>query len=186
MNYRRKEKIENIANQIVVKHKLNPGFDLAKFLLNPDSFEDGRAFQVATQIFDSDTTGILLVDDIDYIPHTSSHKLIAVNRLLQLEPDYRKRRRFIMAHEYGHYVLHKHDAVQYAHRDTSKKRSNMEQEADYFARCLLMPRSQINNLFQLNFVDEMSMNDKINIVSRIFNVTQKKSMQRLKDDLCLI
>ena len=54
------------------------------------------------------------------------------------------------------------------------------------ARCLLMPRSQINNLFQLNFVDEMSMNDKINIVSRIFNVTQKKSMQRLKDDLCLI
>lgn len=183
----RKIEIEKRVNDIIANNNLNnPGFDLIKFLTNPKAFPDGKPFQIGSQLLDKDVTGILLVDDNDYVPTTNTHKLIVINSLLQFEPDYRKKRRFIIAHEYGHYILHKNKSVQYAHRDTSNKRAEIEQEADFFARCLLMPEEQINNILQLDFAKKLQSNDKVDLISRTFNVTRKKSIQRLKEDLNLI
>lgn len=64
--------------------------------------------------------------------------------------------RFTGAHEIGHWILHPDETH---HRDRPMKdlagsaqyRPLMEQEADYFAACFLMPRKLVKNRFEANF-----------------------------------
>lgn len=180
---RKKEINEKVDSLMLEKQMTEPGFDLIAKLTDPKTFSDRRPFQIVTQTLDEDTTGILLVDDNNNIPNTNTHKLIAINTLLQSSQDYRKRRRFIIAHEYGHYILHKQNDTQYAHRDTRNKNDIIEQEADYFARCLLMPEKFINQVLKLNFAQNLDLEGKADLISRLFNVTKKKAYQRLDEDL---
>jgi len=170
------EKVDNIILENEALH--TPAFDIVKFL-------KAEGFAVAAKLLDDDTTGMLLVDDENFVPNTTTHKLIVINNLLQEQDNYIQRRRFIIAHEYAHYVLHKEGRIQYAHRDTSKRDSPIEKEADFFARCLLMPGKAIRGLLNLDFIKVLSIDDKISLVSRIFNVTPKKAKQRLEEDFSL-
>lgn len=154
-----------------------PGFDIVKYLKAQD-------FSVASNVLDSDTTGMLFVDDENFVPDTETHRLIVVNSLLQEQANFIQRRRFIVAHEYAHFVLHKNESRQYAHRDTSKREKAEEKEADYFARCLLMPEESVKAVLSLPQMKETTWENKVSLVSRVFNVTKKKAEQRLKEDLC--
>ncbi len=176
----RKNEIMQRIEEIILNNKelAEPAFDIVKFLKEKESFA------IASKPMADDTTGMLFVDDEEYILDTDTHKLIVVNSLLKEQPNFVQRRRFIIAHEYAHYVLHKHNTKQYAHRDTSQKESNEEIEADFFARCLLMPQKVIDAVLDLNFVKELSVENKIALIARFFNVTKKKAKQRLEEDLC--
>ncbi len=169
--------VEKMQKEQQVLHE--PAFDIIKFL-------QSKGFSIATKIMEEDTTGMLFVDDEEFIPNTSTHKLIVINSLLQNKSNYIQRRRFIIAHEYAHYILHKKDQIQFAHRDTSKKDTDQEKEADFFARCLLMPNDLIKQLLEMSFVEKLSLDSKVMLVSRVFNVTVKKADQRLKEDFGLI
>jgi IrrE N-terminal-like domain len=65
--------------------------------------------------------------------------------------------RYTAAHEIGHCVLHPQLAAARLHRDrpisdgTSFNRPHFEQEADYFAACLLMPRKLLEEAFVMRF-----------------------------------
>lgn len=63
--------------------------------------------------------------------------------------------RFTAAHEIAHYILHQQEVM---HRDrpvygldNTHRKSVIEQEADYFAACLLVPRGALIPLFQRCF-----------------------------------
>ena len=63
---------------------------------------------------------------------------------------------FTLAHEIGHVVLHLEransfidDAITIAGRSTNEK----EQEANYFASCLLMPEDEVDKFLDLEIVD---------------------------------
>lgn len=174
----RRIEIEALVNEMIQKNNIEtPGFDLIKFL-------NQEGFQVVLQdMDDGDTTGLLLIDDINCIPNTDTHKLIAINSKLQSQPEFFKRRRYIAAHEFAHSQLHKKDLTQYAHRDYSKKDALEEKEADFFARCLLMPKSLMNQFLNLSFMKSLSLERKISIISKLFNVTEKKARIRLTEDL---
>ena len=135
---------------------------------------------------EENTTGILLINDDEFVPNTNKHKLIAINSLLRNQPNFSQRRRFIVAHEYGHSILHKANKTQYAHRDTNNKNAPQEKEADYFARCLLMPKHIIEDVLSVKSIQDLLPNDKIMYVSRAFNVTPNKARQRLSEDLHII
>lgn len=66
-------------------------------------------------------------------------------------------RRFTAAHELGHILLHPQLAHGLAHRDMPisemifYKRPHIEQEADYFAACYLIPRKQLELEFFSRF-----------------------------------
>lgn len=174
----RKIQINQVVEDLSRKHnELNvPVFDIIKFL------KEKEGFAVASKIMDKDTTGILIIDDNEIIPESQSHKLIVINSRLQDKDDFIQRRRFIIGHEYGHSILHKKDSKQYAHRDTSNKDDEIEQEADYFARCLLMPESIMKAILSISFIEILPLKEKAIIISRIFNVTINKATQRLKED----
>lgn len=175
----RKKEIENVVLRILEQNEeLNtPAFDIVRYLKEKEQFD------IASKPMIDDTTGMLFVDDDNYISDTNAHRLIVINSLLREQNNFVQRRRFIIAHEYGHFVLHKSDAKQYAHRDTSRREALEEKEADYFARCLLMPRNIIDILLNIDYVKEMPYEVRISLIARIFNVTPKKVKQRLEEDL---
>ena len=171
------EEIEVKANEIIKKYGLTePGFDLTNLLTEKEDFLIGE------QEMDAGTTGLLLVNDNDHIPNTETHRLIAVNRSLGQDEN-KQRRRFIVAHEYGHFILHKRNASLFAHRSTEEKDSVIELEADYFARCLLMPKEWVDAV--LEELKPLTIDEKILIIAHRFNVTKNKARKRLCEDFGL-
>lgn len=172
----RRKTIENVVDEIIAKQDLGkPGFNLIGFLT------DKEHFRVGIQDLDNDTTGMLLVNEKEPITDTGSHRLIVINSSLEKDPEYLQKRRFITAHEYGHYILHKENNEIYAHRDTTKRDAPYEKEADYFARCLLMPRNLMQHVFDLWDLKNAGEEEKITTIARSFNVSRKKAKLRIAE-----
>lgn len=140
-------------------------------------------FNVETQDLDIGTTGCIFCDDTS----PKKTKLILVNTEFS-NPDNEKdvvfkKSRFITAHEFGHFILHKSlDQPLYAHRDTEHRTDPEEIEADYFATAMLMPLQEFKTMYK--FISDFSKNDEqfiIETLSRLFRVTRKKVKKRISD-----
>ena len=166
----RKKEIETVVRGILgnVGSIETPEVDIVS-LVEKDNFE------VETKDMDIDTTGLLFVNE-------DGERLIVVNTSFK-NPDKEddvvfKKSRFITAHEYGHFILHK-DLC--AHRDTYHRTEEKEIEADYFARSLLMPLHTFRVYY--NFLKELSNEDSyvVETLCRIFKVTKNKVQKRVGD-----
>lgn len=174
----RKDEIESTVSNIITENAINYSmFDITKFLTNT------YKFKIGVQDLEKNTTGMLLVDDDKYIPNTDTNRLIVVNRDLDVEDEYiyNLKKRFIIAHEFAHFILHKNDNVQFAHRDNDKRGTLTEEEADYFARCLLMPKNLVTDWLSINEMKGQDLSAKANIISRLFSVTLTKAKDRIKE-----
>lgn len=174
----RKSQIEEVVARLMQREAdlQTPNFDLASFLSTQNDFLIGE------QDMETGTTGILLVNQREKLPNLGTNRLILTSTRLQYGPDYQARRRFIVAHEYAHFNLHMNEEVLYAHRDTDHRDDPIEEEADFFARCLLMPRAQVESeLSKLS--EDSTASEKVEWISQKFGVTEKKARQRLKEDL---
>lgn len=99
-------------------------------------------FDIQANLMPIDTTGCIFVNDVE--DSKEKERLIIVNRVFRNHDSEEdvvfKKSRFITAHEYGHFILHIPEGQKlYAHRDSDKRNEPMEQEADFFARCILDP-----------------------------------------------
>lgn len=140
-------------------------------------------FNVEPKDMDIDTTGCLLVNNDE----ANKERIIMVNTKFK-NPDNEedvvfKKSRFITAHEYGHFILHKEDGHPiYAHRDTDHRKDDIELEADYFARSLLMPLDNFKMYY--NAINEIGNGDEVftvTVLSRLFKVTKNKVKKRVED-----
>lgn len=107
-------------------------------------FAESQGFIVGTVELPDSEDGFLLIDPKGSAITKSSlgasgkRKVIGVNRERPL--DYK---RFIIAHEFAHSVLHWDESKQkniYLHRENRKGKNEQENDADFFAACLLMPQ----------------------------------------------
>ncbi|MCA6067090.1 ImmA/IrrE family metallo-endopeptidase [Chryseobacterium sp. RG1] len=100
------------------------------------------------------------------------------------------RQRFTLAHELGHYILHKNkqqevfvDNITYMFRKTSSKNKDykIEMEANQFAAAILMPKSLIEK--ELEKLDDGFVNDHnlISELSKKFKVSQIAMTYRLNN-----
>lgn len=98
----------------------------------------------------------------------------------------RSREIFTLAHEIGHVVLHFNESESF--EDTSMTLSDMnpetvEQEANYFAACLLMPDDEVRKFLDLEIDDfqgkRLSAMDIARIMSE-FNVSFEMALNRLE------
>lgn len=172
----RKKEIAAIAEKILKAWDcFFPKFDLIQLL------QEKEGFNIVCQNMQDNTTGFILINDNEYIPETNTHKLIAINDKFKKDFNFLQRRRFIVAHEFGHALLHKNDDTLYAHRDAEHRKDMFEQEADYFAMCLLMPEELVRTILGNNFAKDMNFEKKITYIANAFNVTEKKACERLKE-----
>ena len=170
--------IEKTVSKLLadVNFEKSPYVDIVS-LVKKDNFE------VETEEMDIETTGCLLVND----DGKNKKRLILVNTTFK-NPDNEsdvvfKKSRFITAHEYGHFILHKEVGQPiYAHRDTYHRTQPIELEADYFARSILMPLNRFKICYDL--LNQMGNNDEkftITLLSRLFKVTRNKVKKRVED-----
>ena len=137
-------------------------------------------FIVEPKDMDINTTGCLFIDNSD---KNNIKRNIWVNTRFK-NPDNEadiifKKSRFITAHEYGHFILHNSIS---AHRDTDRRTDEIELEADYFARSILMPFNYFKTCY--NLLMDFGKNDEeyvINILTKFFKVTKNKVRKRIKD-----
>jgi len=135
---------------------------------------------------DIETTGCIIVNDNRHVMGTKKNRLIVVNTDFTNENNddkvILKKSRFITAHEYGHFILHKKQGQPlYAHRDVQHRKKRIELEADYFARSILMPYKTF--LKYTNIMRNMELSDDVCIylLSSIFKVTKDKVKKRISD-----
>jgi Zn-dependent peptidase ImmA (M78 family) len=97
----------------------------------------------------------------------------------------RKRIRFTIAHELGHFFLHAHKSplfidkpkgVHYRNDQSSTGEIRMEREANAFAAALLMPRALIEKEFQLGASEDM-----VEDLAKTFNVSTQAMSFRLSN-----
>lgn len=168
------------------------GFDLSQknnsLIVDIVQLVKGYHFDVKTSEMDLNTTGCLFVNDLDTIMGTDKNRVIVVNKNFKNNGNddnvVLKKSRFITAHEYGHFVLHKKEGIPiYAHRDSDHRTEPEELEADYFARSILMPfglfKQYVSTIKLLNLYDNIK--DAIPLLSNIFKVTKDKASKRLND-----
>ncbi len=87
-----------------------------------------------------DVSGLIVVDDKIWQKY-ETNQFILVNLA-----DSAVRRRFTIAHELAHYILHRNGNKLYAHRDSDVEgviKSSIEREANFFAANVLMPEKLI-------------------------------------------
>jgi Zn-dependent peptidase ImmA (M78 family) len=181
----RKKEIEKIVTDLLSAYDFSkePYVDIVTIVKN-----DGFLVQSATMPID--ITGYLVVNDNLAKSENGFRRLIVVNeefKNLENEDNVTlKKSRFITAHEYGHFILHKKEEM-YAHRDSDKREEPEELEADFFARSILMPMNSfqmVNEIIDkvLKMRKQENNNElKVNMLSLMFKVTKDKVRKRLGD-----
>lgn len=137
-------------------------------------------FVVGNAVLNEEDDGFIVVEEgSKEIMGIKTDKLIGVNSNRTLEW-----KRFIIAHEIGHYILHfkeRNLKGLYAHRDHKRGHDELENEADFFAANLLMPRESFENKYKE--LIQVYKNDKeiVDALSKHFIVTIRMTERRIEE-----
>lgn len=126
-----------------------------------------------------DVSGLIIVDDKKWEEYDSD-KFILVNLY-----ESAARRRFTVAHELAHYILHRNGNKLYAHRDmnTNDTLPTIEREANYFAANILMPEEVLKDFIwdvKVNSVGKVPRFIMAKKVADAFAVSEAAAEVRLK------
>lgn len=168
--------IERIASNLSLQGGIKPS-------INVEKVAEFLGLEIKEDDLGSDVSGVLVIKN--------GKGVIGVSKD---ETDNIVRRRFTIAHEIGHYVLHRfsqdlfidqHNFKAVFHRDTSSSsgKVTMEREANAFAAALLMPKTLIikelsKKSYSFNFVEEEE-EDIIYRLAKEFKVSRQAMTFRL-------
>lgn len=178
------DQIEQKANNITKKYNEYMNEDKKNGYVDIIKIAQDLGFVVGNVKLKDDSDGFIIVNEKeDQILGIKTSKLIGVNEKRSLEW-----KRFIIAHEIGHYILHYIDnAVEldglYACREHIKGKNETENQVDFFAACLLMPADFFKKKF--NEVKEekktMTKSEIAQELSRNFLVTSMMVLRRIDE-----
>lgn len=119
----------------------------------------------------------------------AEHKLIFCDTSLEPCGDHKERKerilRFTIAHELGHYLLHRDHMISdtsplfYQHLD-SKERSRIEIQANIFASMLLMPEKAFMDTYRLLKSQALKDGTITKRISELFNVSKESVRYRIE------
>lgn len=132
--------------------------------------------KVFEEYLPEEVSGYILIREENFEKY-GTNKVIVVNLL-----DGPMRRRFTIAHELAHHVLHNSGASAYfAHRDAGQN-SRMENEANAFAANILMPKALVLeelNRLRKTWGGDIPLMMKISQVARTFAVPESAAEVRM-------
>lgn len=158
--------IENKTEELLRSNKL------FQAPVNVNKLAKKIGVKVESKEFDDDVSGLFVMkDDKPFIAYNSNQGS--------------NRRRFTIAHELGHFVLHsknkplfvdKPKEVMFRNSDSSKGEFLKEREANAFAAAVLMPRSLLKEE-----IDNNSATELIETLSKKFKVSTQAMSFRLSN-----
>lgn len=105
-------------------------------------------------------------------------KIIGVNVNRSLEW-----KRFIIAHELAHSVLHYREGEIYLHRESRKGKNSDENDADYFAAALLMPEGSFSRMHRSLNDGSRDRSTICSELSKIYRVPFESASRRIDEIL---
>lgn len=142
LNYMEKNQIETQVATLLEGYGYDPKKD---DYVNIVDFVQHFGFVVGNAQLDDSEDGFLAIQTSDMAKDgegMSNDKIIGVNAKRSLDW-----KRFIIAHEFAHFVLHYKTGEIYLHRENKKGKDHEENDADYFAAALLMPKESFKRLY---------------------------------------
>ena len=136
-------------------------------------------FSVGNALLNTNDDGFLLIQHgAKEILGIKTDKLIGVNSQRSLAW-----KRFIIAHEVAHYILHfpKQKTPIFAHRENRKGKNIIENDADFFAACLLMPKEKFRKKYEELKKMNLNEDDIITLLAKKFIVTPIMTERRIKE-----
>lgn len=167
LNKKQVEDIDDLVENIIVEYNFNAPSDLVADLAN----RIGIRIEVA-EFKDDDVAGLLYYgskEDKDDSP-----------AIFIKSSDDSKKRNFTIAHEIGHFFLHKANEGKFKvdrYEFKNDVESLEETQANYFAAALLVPKDKLKEIVFKARVPEW---DLINLSSNYFNVSRSAIKNRLK------
>jgi Zn-dependent peptidase ImmA (M78 family) len=172
----------NLSMRIIEVHasKLAKDFsDKKKKYIDVDEIAEKLGLQVSAHDLGSNVSGVLYID--------KGKGVIGYNK-----SESEVRRRFTVAHEIGHFILHRLDneifvdkkefKVLYRDNSSATGEIKQEREANAFAAALLMPRERvIQELQKMTFDLGDDKEDVINKLSETFKVSSQAMMFRISN-----
>lgn len=137
INLKRRNEIEEQVTGLLKAY----GYSFEKNdYVNVVNFVKNLGFVVGNAELADNEDGFLMIRPQN--KNTEEDKIIGVNVDRTFEW-----KRFIIAHELGHSILHCSAGEPYFHRENTKGKNESENEADYFAAALLMPKDSFKRLY---------------------------------------
>jgi len=165
--------LDEKAIEVIREHDIDPsnGYDIV-------SLAKRMGFYVATAFLEDNEDGFVMVNNKgEDIYNTGSNKLIVVNETRE-----QSLKRFIIAHEIGHYVINGKETPMFAHRKkTNGSRTDNEQDIDYFAASLLMPKDAFIAKNNLLINDGRSFSERIETLVSVFKVPMVSVLRRFEE-----
>ena len=172
-----RQELDERASAVIKEHGIDPseGYDIV-------SLAKSMGFFIATASLDDGEDGFIMVnDDGEEIFGTNSNKVIVVEKSLD-----QHLKRFVIAHELGHYEINGRNKPIFAHRKKrNETRAENEQEVDYFAASLLMPKEAFCEKNRQLSMEGTSLTNRTLELTRIFSAPMESVLRRM-DELGLL
>lgn len=170
MDKMERERIESLAYELL--EELNYSLE------NPvDVIEVAKKMDIAvgTAELEDGVDGFLLIDNDDCnLLGSGKNKVIGVNAKRKFNE-----KRFIIAHEIGHYKLNYNNEKQFAFRESAHGRNREENDVDFFAACLLMPKAAV--IRASSEIKDKNIIEMCKFLANKFNVPVESMIRRLQE-----
>lgn len=176
MKFLSKQEIENKAALLLME------FDIYEPFVPIEKIVKGNKINIIHHDFDDEVSGVLVIKD--------NVATIGVNKANSLE-----RKRFTIAHEMAHYILHWNPVsnsnqevfvdkdlfmkFRNTKNEYSKEEVRIEQEANAFAAALLMPKHFIEDELNKTEYQKLQEPDIIQKIAKRFKVSEPAMTYRL-------
>ena len=172
--------MDNVDIEKKALKTLKEACDTGKEVVDIIKVAKSLGFIVGNAELSDDEDGFIIVNEQENeILGQQTSRLIGINSNQSIEW-----KRFIIAHELGHYILHydeKADRGMFAHRDHKKGKDEKENEADFFAANLLMPRDRFIACYNSLNNSCISLDEKVLLMANRFVVTDNMARRRFKE-----
>lgn len=171
LNDMEKRAIEKNVAALLTGYGYDPNND---DYVNIVDFVKGHGFSVSNALLPNSEDGFLVIRPDASVEKGERERVIGVNvnRSFELK-------RFIIAHEFAHWVLHYKQGNIFLHRQNRKGKGEEENDADYFAASLLVPRESFTRIYQ-KFKAEGLIDNVINLrLAEIYKVPSETILRRV-------
>lgn len=178
LNKLEKQKIENLVKPLLEQYGYSFKYDTYVDIV---SFVRNLGFVVGTSKLPPNEDGFIIIQPdklVDESKNINSDKIIGVNSDASFDW-----KRFVIAHEFAHSILHYKEGTVYLHRENKKGKSEEENDADYFAAALLMPKESFKREYDKLESSGLNRNAICYMLSSIFQ-TPFDSVSRRIDEVC--
>jgi len=165
--------IDEKVSGVLQEHQIDPinGYDIV-------SLAKSMGFFVATGLLEENEDGFVMVNsDGTKLLGTDSSKVIIVNSSRE-----QNQKRFIIAHELGHYLINGKEEEIFAHRKKEdEERAENEQEIDYFAASLLMPKEAFQTKSNQLISEGKNLSERVVELANIFRAPMESVLRRVEE-----